>query len=114
MENTFKASAFKDDKLKDQIKRWAAEFLQRESSGQSLITVTDVKIGNEAREATILFTVLPESKQEAALEFARRQLGDFREFINKKVKTGRMPFFHFDIDRGEKHRQRIDEITIKN
>jgi ribosome-binding factor A len=107
-------TTFKDEKLKDQIHKWAAEFLQRESTGQSLITVTDVKIGNEAKEATIFFTVLPESKQEAALEFARRQLGDFRIYMNEKVKTGRMPFFHFDIDRGEKHRQRIDEIIIKN
>lgn len=105
---------FKDEKLKDQIHKWAAEFLQRESSGQSLITVTDVKIGAEAREATILFTVLPESKEEVALEFARRQLSAFREYMTQKIKTGRMPYFHFDIDRGEKHRQRIDEITIKN
>ncbi len=107
-------TTFKDEKLRDQIKKFAAEFLQRESTGQSLITVTDVKIVKEAKEATILFTVLPESKQNAALEFARRQLGDFRDYMNKKVKTGRMPFFHFDIDQGEKHRQRIDEITIKN
>jgi ribosome-binding factor A len=103
-------TTFKDEKLKDQIKKWAAEFLQKESSGQSLITVTDVKLAREAKEATVLFTVLPDSKQEAALEFARRQLGEFRDFMNEKVKTGRMPFFHFDIDRGEKHRQRIDEI----
>lgn len=107
-------TTFKDEKLKDQIKKWAADFLQRESNGTSLITVTDVKITREAKEATVLFTVLPDNKQVEALEFARRQLGDFREFMNKKVKTGRMPFFHFDIDRGEKHRQRIDEITIKN
>lgn len=107
-------TAFKDEKLRDQVKKFAAEFLQRESTGQSLITVTDVKIGKDAKEATILFTVLPENKEEVALEFARRQLGDFRDFMNKKVKTGRMPFFHFDIDRGEKHRQRIDEIIIKN
>jgi ribosome-binding factor A len=107
-------TTFKDEKLKDQIHKWAAEFLQRESSGASLITVTDVKISKEAKEATILFTVLPEDKQEAALEFARRQLSDFREYMNEKIKTGRMPYFHFDIDRGEKHRQRIDEITIKN
>ncbi len=105
---------FKDEKLKDQIHKYAAEFLQRESNGQSLITVTDVKLSQETKEATILFTVLPDNKQEAALEFARRQLSDFRDFMNEKVKVGRMPFFHFDIDRGEKHRQRIDEITIKN
>jgi ribosome-binding factor A len=107
-------TTFKDEKLKDQIHKWAAEFLQRESTGQSLITVTDVKITKEAKEATILFTVLPEDKEEVALEFARRQLHDFREYMNEKVKTGRMPYFHFDLDRGEKHRQRIDEITIKN
>lgn len=107
-------TTFKDEKLKDQIKKWAAIFLQRESSGASLITVTDVKLSGDAKEATVLFTVLPESKQDSALEFARRQLGEFRDFMTEKVKTGRMPFFHFDIDRGEKHRQRIDEIIIKN
>jgi len=107
-------TTFRDEKLKDQIKKWAAEFLQRESNGNSLITVTDVKISADTKEATILFTVLPEDKQEAALEFARRQLSEFRVFLGENVKIGRMPFFHFDIDRGEKHRQRIDEITIKN
>lgn len=107
-------TTFRDEKLKDQIKKWSAEFLQRESTGQSLITVTDVRLSADAKEATILFTVLPEDKQEVALEFARRQLGDFRDYMNEKVNVGRMPFFHFDIDRGEKHRQRIDEITIKN
>ena len=105
---------FKDEKLKDQIRKWAAEFLHRESNGASLITVTDVKLSPDAKEATVLFTVWPEDKQATALEFARRQLGDFRDFMTTKVETGRMPFFHFDIDRGEKHRQRIDEITIKN
>lgn len=108
------ATTFKDEKLKDQIHKWAAEFLQRESNGTSLITVTDVALSREAKEATVLFTVLPDSKQEIALEFARRQLSEFREYMNEKIKTGRMPFFHFEIDRGEKHRQRIDEITIKN
>jgi ribosome-binding factor A len=107
-------TTFKDEKLKDQIRKWAAEFLQRESNGASLITVTDVLLGHEAKEATVLFTVLPEDKQEVALEFARRQLSDFRAYMTGKIKTGRMPYFHFDIDRGEKHRQRIDEITIKN
>jgi ribosome-binding factor A len=107
-------TTFRDEKLKDQIHKWAAEFLQKESNGASLITVTDVRLSPDAKEATVLFTVLPEDKQEAALEFAKRQLSDFREYMNKKIKAGRMPFFHFDIDRGEKHRQRIDEITIKN
>lgn len=106
--------AFKDEKIKDQIRKWAAEFLQRESNGVSLITVTDVRLSRDADEATILFTVLPENMQDSALEFARRQLSDFRIFMNKKVKIGRMPYFHFDIDRGEKNRQRIDEIIIKN
>lgn len=107
-------TTFRDEKLKDQIMKWAAEFLQRESNGASLITVTDVKLAREAKEATILLSILPDDKQEVALEFTRRQLGEFREFINKKVKTGRIPFFHFDLDRGEKHRQRIDEILINN
>ncbi|MEI6528711.1 MAG: ribosome-binding factor A [bacterium] len=101
----------KDEKLKDLIRQFSAEFLQRESNGTSMITVTDVRLSSDGKTSDILITVLPDDKQKAALEFARRQVGELREYLLEKIRIGRLPFFNIALDRGEKHRQRIDEIT---
>lgn len=93
------------------IKLAAADFMQRESSGSSLITITDVHLSKDEKYANILFTVLPEEKQNAALEFSKRKRTEFREYIKNKTKLGRIPTFDFEIDFGEKHRQKIDEIS---
>ena len=101
----------RSDKIIKIIKKAAAEYMQRESNGASLITITDVKLSNDEKYANILFTVLPEEKQDAALEFSKRKRTEFREYIKHKTKLGRIPTFDFEIDYGEKHRQKIDEIS---
>ena len=104
----------RDEKIIKIIKQAGADFLERESNGASLITVTDIKLSNDGKYATILFTVFPEDKQDAALEFAKRMRSEFKEYVKKNTKLGRIPLFDFEIDLGEKHRQRIDEISLKN
>ncbi|MBU6370878.1 MAG: ribosome-binding factor A [Patescibacteria group bacterium] len=103
--------ASRNEKILRIVKTAAADYLQRESSGQSLITVTDVRLSEDEKYATILFTVLPEEKERAALEFAKRMRSDFKEYVKAHTNLGKIPLFDFDIDRGEKHRQRIDEIS---
>ena len=100
------------ERMEKIIKLAAADFMQKESSGSSLITITDIHLSKDEKYATILFTVLPESKQEAALEFSKRKRTEFREYIKTKTKIGRIPTFDFEIDLGEKHRQKIDEISM--
>ncbi len=106
--------ASRSEKIIKIIKSAAAEFLQRESNGASLITVTDAKLSNDEKYATILFTVLPEEKQDSALEFAKRMRSEFREYVKNNTKLGRIPMFDFGIDLGEKHRQKIDLISLKS
>lgn len=94
------------------IKNSAANFMQKESNGASLITITNVELSNDEKYANILFTVLPNDKEEAVLEFAKRLRSDFREYIKKNTKLGKIPLFDFKIDLGEKHRQKIDRIQL--
>jgi len=101
----------KDQKLKDLIKESAAEFLQRESNHISIITVTNISLSDKGNRAIIFFTVLPENKEKGALDFAKRKRAEFREFFKCKAKMRFLPFFDFEIDNGEKNRQRIDEIA---
>ena len=100
----------KDNKLKEVLRELAAEFFSRESNRQSLITITDVDVFARGSRARILMTVLPTDQEEAAVNFAQRQIGDFKQYVMEKSRIGRIPFFEIAIDIGEKNRQKMDEI----
>jgi len=101
----------RDQKLKDIIREAAALFLQREGNYTSILTVTDVSISDRGNQATIFFTVLPENKEKGALDFVKRKRAEFREFFKSRARMRALPFFDFEIDKGEKNRQKIDEIS---
>ena len=89
----------------------AADFLVREASNQSLITVTRAVLSTDSKQATIFISVLPVSAERAALAFTKRERSAFREYIKAKSAMQHIPTIDFEIDLGEKNRQRIDELT---
>jgi len=101
----------RDEKIRHAIFELATKFIQNESSGASLITVTDVRVSNNGKNALILFTTLPEDKMHTVAEFLKRKRADFQEYVRANSRIGRAPFFDFAIDLGEKNRQNIDRIS---
>lgn len=100
----------RENTLKELIREAAAKFLQLESNYTSILTVTDVSVSDRGNQATIFFTVLPEDKEKGALDFVKRKRAEFREFFKSQARMRALPFFDFEIDKGEKNRQKIDEI----
>lgn len=100
----------KEAKFKEVIHRQAAEFVQQESNGQSMITITKVELDQDFQKAIIFVTVFPDHKQNAVLDFLKRQRSEFKHFIKSKTKLSKIPQFDFMIDLGEKSRQRVEEI----
>ncbi len=100
----------RNEKVADFIKELAANFLERENNRTSLITVTSTTCSPDLKRATIFITVLPDSKEKSALEFAKRKRPELREFLKKNMTTKVIPFVNIAIDLGEKHRQKIDEL----
>ena len=100
----------RNEKLANLIKELSAQFLNRENNRTSLITVISCTTSPDLKRATIFITVLPDSKEHDALEFSKRKRGELREFLKKNMKTKIIPFIDIQIDRGEKHRQKIDEL----
>jgi ribosome-binding factor A len=97
-------------KIANQIKELAAEFLGRENNRTSLITVTSCNTSPDLKKATVFITVLPDAKEHDALDFSKRKRADLRDFLKGKMKTKTIPFIDIQIDNGEKHRQKIDEL----
>ncbi len=100
----------RNEKIVNYIKELAAEFLGRENNRTSLITVTSATASSDLKRATIFITVLPNSKEKAALEFVKRKRGELREFFKKNMSIKIIPFVDIVIDLGEKNRQKIDEL----
>jgi ribosome-binding factor A len=102
---------FRHDKIEHLIQKLAGEFIERESNRNSLITVTRVYLPSDMTRAIIMCTVLPQEQEEQALNFLKRMRSDFKEYFKKHVKMGQIPFFDFEIDKGEKLAQRIRDLS---
>ncbi|MHB1316859.1 MAG: ribosome-binding factor A [Minisyncoccota bacterium] len=104
-------SSIRTERLRDELKMLAAKFLELSGNGSSLITVTDIKMSGDKKHATIFFTTFPDSFEKTALEFAKRKRSEFKQFLRDKSRIPRIPQIDFEIDFGEKNRQRIDELS---
>ncbi len=102
------------EKVSNLIRELAAEFLGRENNKTSLISVTHATVSPDLKRGTIYITVLPDDKEKTALEFAKRKRPELREFLKKNMMTKMIPFIDIDIDKGEKNRQKIDELLRKS
>ena len=101
----------RQEKIQEALRMAAAEFLVREATHQSLITVTRTIVTEDGKRGTIFITVFPDSSEGAAVAFANRHRAEFAEFFKKKVRGALSPHVEFVIDMGEKNRQRLDELT---
>jgi len=107
-------SEYRNEKIANNIKELSAIYIEREASPTSMITVTRVLLSPDGKRATIMVTVLPREKENAAYGFIKRNLGELRKNITKSLKINPIPFLDVQIDEGEKHRQRIDELLSKS
>ncbi len=108
-----RAPSQRQTKVSLEILAIVQDFFQRESSGLSLITITRCEVSPDMRQGTIYMTVLPEDKEQAALDFARRMRTEMRRYVMKRLPVKVIPFFEIEIDYGEKNRQHIDELLRK-
>lgn len=101
----------RSERLTEYVKEHISEFIARESNHSSLITVTRVNLDKTLKSGQVLISVYPEDKEEEVLNFLKRRRSDVRQYLKKNVRTRVIPFIDFLIDKGEKNRQRIDELS---
>jgi ribosome-binding factor A len=100
----------RQDKVAELVREHAAAFIQRESNGTSLISVTRATVSPDLKQGTIYITCLPTSGEESALNFFKRKRSELRDFLKDHMTQRSIPFVDIEIDVGEKHRQKIDDL----
>jgi ribosome-binding factor A len=103
--------SIRQEKVAELFKKLAAQYLLRESNTNSLITVTRTDVTSDLKQATIYFTVLPESEENSVVEFLKRKEYDFKEYVRKNVSLQFLPKISFVLDLGEKNRIKIEELS---
>lgn len=98
------------EKFSNLVRELSAEALARLDNHTSLITITGVDISPDLKNATLLISVMPENKEEQALHFVERNLGEIRNHLKKNLSTKIIPYLKVRLDLGEKNRQRIEEL----
>ena len=99
------------EKIESILVELASKFFGIESGPGSLITITGAKVDDSSKGAKIFFTVFPDKQEKSALDFTKRKRSEFREFIKDQSRLSVIPFVDFEIDFGEKNRQRIDTLS---
>jgi ribosome-binding factor A len=103
--------SYRKEKIIEMIHRLASSFIKEQANTNPLITVTKIVLSDDLKEATIFISVLPDNQQDKAINFLKRKRHDFKVYFKNNIQISPIPFFDFQIDLGEKNRQRIDEIS---
>ncbi|MGB0925344.1 MAG: ribosome-binding factor A [Minisyncoccia bacterium] len=96
--------------INKEMKKLFADFIERESNKESLVTVTRCEIAADRKNIDVFFSTYPVDQEKKVLAFLNRQKWNARDYMKKRIQTRVIPFVTFKIDEGEKNRQRIDEL----
>jgi ribosome-binding factor A len=85
------------ERFNSTLARVAAEFLKEEANTSPLITVIDCVLSSDERHATIIVSVIPEDKADAALVFLKRKRSELQEYARDHIRSRALPAFDFKL-----------------
>ena len=104
------------DKLADQIKVIVAEMLERRIKDPRLgfVTLTDVRLTGDSRDATVFYTVLGTDEERAATAAALRSAtGLIRAQVGKQLGLRFTPTLTFLLDAVPENARQIDDLLAQ-
>ena len=99
-----------NETLEKEIRKYVAEYISREASRKSLITITRCEMSSDGKRAVLFVSVLPDKAQPIAMDFLKRHQDLIRRYAQQNSKIRAVPWLRFSFDSGEKNRQLVDEL----
>jgi len=103
--------SIKDEREEHMLTELAAVYIAREAGRTTLITPTRTELSRNRKNATVFVSVYPTSETEHALTFLARHKDLFRDSLKKTSRLAVLPYIAFELDYGERNRQRLDELS---
>ncbi|PIR57952.1 MAG: ribosome-binding factor A [Parcubacteria group bacterium CG10_big_fil_rev_8_21_14_0_10_38_31] len=100
--------SLRQEKVNSLLRNLAAKFLARELDRKTLVSVTNIKVSSDLKNATVFIIVFPEKEEGVILGKIRP--GEFRGFVKENMKTKFLPAFEFKIDESLKKERKMDKL----
>lgn len=100
----------RNDKASELLVHLAAEYIAREAGRSTLITPTRADLSPDRKNVTIYVSVFPDGEDQHAIDFLMRHKDLFRDYLKHHARLSSLPYIKFEIDYGERNRQRLDEL----
>ena len=101
---------FRQERIEEEVAKNAANYFRQISSRESLINVTHVSVSPDLRNLIVMISIFPNEAEGKALQFCKRHEGNLRTYIAENMHIKFVPKVSIEIDKGEKNRQRIEEL----
>jgi ribosome-binding factor A len=101
----------RDDRAISILLESAGRYIAREAGRNTLITPTRATFSKDRKNATIYVSVYPEGQDTHAIDFLMRHKDLFRNELKKMTRFSRLPFIRFELDKGERARQHLEDVT---
>jgi ribosome-binding factor A len=102
-------TSHRPEKINSLLRQLVSSFLVKEK-GQAMVTVTRLETSKDLKSAKIFVSIFPESQETEMIKLLKSRTGELREFIGSKIKMKFLPHLEFEIDKGEKERQKIEKL----
>lgn len=103
-------TAPREEKLNTHLQKTLAQFIREELGVSPLVSVTRVEVARGLRSARAFITVFPDTDATAALATLEKKYGALMRYLAAHLRIKYLPSVSFEIDIGEKNRQRIEEL----
>lgn len=100
----------RQEKVEGLLQEIIASYLSKEAGTKSFITVTHCDVSSDLKKVTAFISVFPPEHEVEALNFAKRQRPAIRDLFKQKLTMKVIPYLEFEIDEGEKNRQKVEAI----
>lgn len=97
--------------IKEELSRMILKEL--EFSG-ALVTITDVKVSEDKKNAIVYFSVIPSEKSERVLKVLNKFRGRLQFILQRKIEIKPMPWISFRIDRVPEQDAKIEKVLLES
>ena len=101
------------NKVNSLLRNLVSSFVGREFKSGTIITVTHVETSRDLRNAKVFVSIFPDSKSDDTLKLLEKKSRDLKKYVQPLLKMKFLPEFEFELDYGEKNRQKLEEILQK-
>jgi ribosome-binding factor A len=100
------------DRMREQLKHEISDVIAndvRDPRVPSIVTITDLKLGEDTRNATVHVSILDDKKEEA-VEALNKAAPFIQKIVARRVTAKNFPKLYFKLDRGLDHSDRINQL----